>query len=130
MKFLEAQRAAKAQKDTGENKMLTGSLADRTENKSQRPARTHDPRAKRLDQTGIQKDPPVSTLRAEKSRATPGATQLAEALGVNLDTVKGTGSDGQIVTADVRKAHAEQRPDPSSESGSSETERETDTTEE
>lgn len=113
MKFLEAQRQAKAQKETGENKMLSGSPADRTENKARAarstPRMAGDPRAKRQDQTGIQSDPPISTLRPDptKPRATPGAQQLAESLNVDLSTVKGTGDDNKITTADVRRAHAE-----------------------
>ena len=45
-----------------------------------------------------------------RPRASPLARRLAEQLGVDLRTVTGTGPDGLIVEADVRRAHAQAAP--------------------
>jgi hypothetical protein len=42
--------------------------------------------------------------RAEKHHATPAALKVAQELGVDLDTVEGTGAEGRITVSDVRKA--------------------------
>ena len=45
------------------------------------------------------------TKRAERHNATPAALRTAEDLGVDLDDIEGSGADGRITVADVRKAH-------------------------
>jgi pyruvate/2-oxoglutarate dehydrogenase complex dihydrolipoamide acyltransferase (E2) component len=42
--------------------------------------------------------------KAEKANATPAAVATAKDLDVEIDTVDGTGADGRITVADVRKA--------------------------
>jgi pyruvate/2-oxoglutarate dehydrogenase complex dihydrolipoamide acyltransferase (E2) component len=42
--------------------------------------------------------------RAEKHHATPAAIEAAEELGVDLDTVVGSGAEGRITVRDVREA--------------------------
>lgn len=42
-------------------------------------------------------------VREEVPQATPAAEKLAEEYGIDLSEVEGTGSDGKIVVADIRK---------------------------
>jgi pyruvate dehydrogenase E2 component (dihydrolipoamide acetyltransferase) len=46
-------------------------------------------------------------VEAERVRATPMARRVAEELGIDLRTVRGSGPQGRIVEADVRRAAAE-----------------------
>ncbi len=61
---------------------------------------------------------PAGTTEAGPTRrrvnASPRALALAQRLGVDLDTVKGTGPDGRIVEADVRAAQSRGVPKPHS----------------
>jgi pyruvate dehydrogenase E2 component (dihydrolipoamide acetyltransferase) len=45
--------------------------------------------------------------RAEKHRATEAAVRLADELGIDLEQVQGTGSEGRITISDVREAAQE-----------------------
>jgi|DewCreStandDraft_1066081.scaffolds.fasta_scaffold00173_33 pyruvate dehydrogenase E2 component (dihydrolipoamide acetyltransferase) len=49
----------------------------------------------------------TAPVEAERIRATPLARRLAEELGVDLRTVRGSGPGGRIVEADVRRAAAQ-----------------------
>jgi dihydrolipoamide dehydrogenase len=52
----------------------------------------------------------VPAPRPDNKYASPYARKLAGALHVNLNTLKGTGADGVVVAADVRRAQPLQRP--------------------
>jgi pyruvate/2-oxoglutarate dehydrogenase complex dihydrolipoamide acyltransferase (E2) component len=42
--------------------------------------------------------------RPERPHATPAARKAAEAQGVDLDLIEGSGAEGRITVADIRKA--------------------------
>jgi len=69
------------------------------------PAPGHRPPAQQIDTQGIKPAP-----RPDNKHASPYARQLAAALHVNLNTLKGSGPKGEIVAADVRRAQPLERP--------------------
>ncbi|HEX6135536.1 MAG TPA: dihydrolipoamide acetyltransferase family protein [Longimicrobiales bacterium] len=52
---------------------------------------------------------PVEPVRESRPRASPVARRIAETLGIDLGTVRGTGARGTIVRADVERAAGERR---------------------
>lgn len=69
------------------------------------PTPGHRPPARQLDTRGV-----VPAPRPDNKMATPYARQLAAALHVNLNTLKGSGPGGAIVAADVKHAQPLERP--------------------
>lgn len=84
MKWLDAKR----NRAPIENKMTPGPSADKSEPSSP------------------EKAPAVSGSPTEPNRpkATPAAVRMAEAEGIDLSTLKGSGVDGLIVVSDVQSA--------------------------
>jgi len=99
MKFLEAQQQdGKSEKKSiipeTENKMKAGTRLDQKNPESL----ISSPR--RTSTTG------ASATSTTRTKSTDGAARLAKDLNVDLESVTGTGSGGQITESDVRKAHA------------------------
>lgn len=86
MKFLDAKR----DRGTIENKMAPGPSSD----KSGTPAKAAEGN----------NPPPPPPSDPERTNATPAAARIAEELGVDLSTLKGSGVDGVIIVSDVRAA--------------------------